>query len=427
MEPKVSTLPPASVWTNEGYGEQATVFHGGGLLISWGYIPTSMFQSSVPHISNPCHIQAAQQCNSQHCSLKEGPAFCHATCHILWHAPLPANEASLSTVVLYKVAHIASMLIIYLAQPVPPFHLVMTESAPSFPCQGNDSGNDSAALGGLVTLLRSLNLSKADSVTLIGVLQECVVTLSPQEAESKASAAALRAAAQPDIIGYSTETPTTSSDTPVSKPGSLPLLPTICEMGRPKLYNTQEEKKEAMRANKRAYYARNKTLISAKMKIKYQEHVSVQDPSKYVLLLARVPVLHANENTVQIYARWDRFVYHQVTQQVSCTNTRLQEYLGMSARDATEQLLEQFLETWCLDAVRSAISALEEIVQDCRLAEEDILQDYGVGPRFKEAAEASRAATSTLSTIEELFCYASLDTAKLKEKYTQGNLLFQSL
>ncbi|KAF8430756.1 hypothetical protein L210DRAFT_3508174 [Boletus edulis BED1] len=170
-------------------------------------------------------------------------------------------------------------------------------------------------------------------------------------------------------------------------------------MGRPKLYKTSEEKKEAIRANRRAYYARNKNLISAKMKVKYQERASKQGTGS---MLGAMDVGATPFKSPKAPRK------HNLT-------TRLQEYLGMSGCDAVERLYQQFLETRCLGSICTTISSLEDIVQNYRATEQDILQKDGVGPHFQEATEASHEAASILSAIEDLFCCAILDITELEE------------
>jgi hypothetical protein len=106
----------------------------------------------------------------------------------------------------------------------------------------------------------------------------------------------------------------------------------------------------------------------------------------------------------------------------------LHEYLGnMSGCGAAEKLYQQFLETRCLDSIRAAISSLEDIVQEYRAAEQEILQEDGVGPRLQVATEASHLAASILSAIKDIFCHAVLDITELEEMHAKGALSFQSL
>lgn len=99
----------------------------------------------------------------------------------------------------------------------------------------------------------------------------------------------------------------------------------------------------------------------------------------------------------------------------------------MPGRDVCERLYKQFLETRNLEPIHSAISVLEEIIQEYRDTERDTLQEFGCGPRLQQALEASRSAGLILAALQDLFCYAILDNAELKEMYATNQLVFQSL
>ncbi|KAF8430757.1 hypothetical protein L210DRAFT_3508175 [Boletus edulis BED1] len=96
----------------------------------------------------------------------------------------------------------------------------MTKSALSFPLKSGSVSNDNSALDGLVTLLRSLNLTQSDSETLISVLNERVLALSGPP-RMVTSSPASRAGGQADLVAQPREFPVTTTNMPtVSETGS---------------------------------------------------------------------------------------------------------------------------------------------------------------------------------------------------------------
>ncbi|KAG6373516.1 hypothetical protein JVT61DRAFT_6154 [Boletus reticuloceps] len=176
-------------------------------------------------------------------------------------------------------------------------------------------------------------------------------------------------------------------------------------MGCPKLFNTPEEKREAVRANKCAYYTRNKIHISAKLKA---SHTGIKT------LLTKRP--DSQSSSISNHpSSSDR------------TDDRLQQHLGMLLQAFLERQYMDLVKTGNLMPIQAAISSLEQIVQELLDDLQQVLEDHRAGEDWKIASWQVQHANSVLNALQDLFCHASIDLWGLQEVYGRGEFLFQSL
>lgn len=94
--------------------------------------------------------------------------------------------------------------------------------------------------------------------------------------------------------------------------------------------------------------------------------------------------------------------------------------------EAAKTLYCEFMDTGNLDHILVTISSLEAIKDECHKAEQDILQEFGIGISLQCATEVTCSVDSFLSAIQELYCLAFVDVTDLQTMYSHKKLLFQS-
>ncbi|KAG1731825.1 uncharacterized protein EDB91DRAFT_1084917 [Suillus paluster] len=117
-------------------------------------------------------------------------------------------------------------------------------------------------------------------------------------------------------------------------------------MGRPKLYKTTKELREAKRMHRQAYYARNKNTISTKMKARYRAQASAS----------------STINSDQSFP----------DQKHAREKNRLLTYLGASPRKTLDAMYTDFLETHCSDNICDVMGIVQEILRELKEIKEDI-------------------------------------------------------
>ncbi|KAG2152985.1 uncharacterized protein EDB93DRAFT_1102753 [Suillus bovinus] len=168
-------------------------------------------------------------------------------------------------------------------------------------------------------------------------------------------------------------------------------------MGRPKLYNTPEERQEAKQMHQWTHYARNKAAISARLKVKYRENQAQAAPV--------FPSKKVNGNKRDCLSR----------------------YLDGPPAQVIDALVHNHLETGDLDGLRGTLSALEVIVEELHDTEQHILGCEGMSPKFLKASDASKEAKEVIRAVEDVFCCALVLGMDLHQRYTDKKFIFQKL
>ncbi|KAG2094381.1 uncharacterized protein F5147DRAFT_778986 [Suillus discolor] len=172
-------------------------------------------------------------------------------------------------------------------------------------------------------------------------------------------------------------------------------------MPRPKLYNTPEERQEAKRMHKRAYYARNKSTISAKMKDKY---------------LARVDRDNTNPHKTSSNIM-DKTSSDALKSLRKKLQGPLRKYLGGEPREVINKLLLDYLATGVSDRIRSAIGVVQDIFSELQDAEDDLSQQGKSGIGYTSACQATKDAKDMLLALEDVLSFILVNGIKLEELY----------
>ncbi|KAG2109146.1 hypothetical protein DEU56DRAFT_762468 [Suillus clintonianus] len=180
-------------------------------------------------------------------------------------------------------------------------------------------------------------------------------------------------------------------------------------VGRPRSHHTAEEKIEAARRSRKAYYARNREEI----RIKYQN----KSNSKVL------------DNTSSLKpARSVRDAHNKRKNKWQCDDidASLQVLIGSSSSTAlVEGLCELFIanpdKPDSLDVLRSAHNGLEDLLMRAQTVENDVLEECGTGQDLSRAhSSVSHMAPRTWLTQEELAFIATFEDDYL-ECQKKGN------
>ncbi|KAG2037091.1 hypothetical protein BDR03DRAFT_982469 [Suillus americanus] len=195
-------------------------------------------------------------------------------------------------------------------------------------------------------------------------------------------------------------------------------------MGRPKLYNTPEERQEAKKMHRRTHYARNKAAISARLKVKYRENQARDAP----VFPSKKVNGDINHHMIDPYDnQGSQHVHrHQKTKSAN-KRDRLSRYLDGPPAQVIDALVRNHLETGDLDGLRGTLSALEVIVEELHDTEQHILGREGMSPKFLKASDASKEAKEVIRAVEDVFCCALVSGMDLHQQYTDKKFIFQTL
>ncbi|KAG1879030.1 hypothetical protein F4604DRAFT_1679493 [Suillus subluteus] len=173
-------------------------------------------------------------------------------------------------------------------------------------------------------------------------------------------------------------------------------------MPRPKLYNTPEECREAKRMHKCAYYAHNKSVISAKMKDKYRARVDRDNmnPHKTSFDIISFIAPKSRRNKLQ---------------------GPLKKYLGGEPRGVINELLLDYLETGVSDQIHSAVGVVKDIFRELWDAEDDLSQQGKSGIGYTSACQATKDAKDVLLALEDVLSFILVDSIKLEELHSFNN------
>ncbi|KAG2111489.1 hypothetical protein DEU56DRAFT_762164 [Suillus clintonianus] len=194
-------------------------------------------------------------------------------------------------------------------------------------------------------------------------------------------------------------------------------------MGRPKLYNTPEERQEAKRMHRRTHYASqeqscNQCETQSESIGKTKKHELPQSSPQKKL----TEVIHSDINHHMI----DPYD-NQGSQHVHLPpENKVRQQKG-SLIKVIDALVRNHLETGDLDGLRGTLSALEVIVEELHDTEQHILGREGMSPKFLKASDASKEAKEVIRAVEDVFCCALVSGMDLHQRYADKKFIFQTL
>ncbi|KAG1747264.1 uncharacterized protein EDB91DRAFT_1079858 [Suillus paluster] len=169
-------------------------------------------------------------------------------------------------------------------------------------------------------------------------------------------------------------------------------------MGRPKLYHTPEECREAKRMHGHSYYAQHQSIINLKRKSRYHSQRARQDKGNVSLS----PSSMAGGPTNKTHHKQD------------CLTT----YLGGQPREVIGGLLLEYLDTKSSEKLQAVIGVIDEIFVKTQQVENDLLvQGISTGKRYAKVSLATKTVKGVLSVLEDVLCDVLVDDTDLREKY----------
>ncbi|KAG1893301.1 uncharacterized protein F5891DRAFT_985968 [Suillus fuscotomentosus] len=153
--------------------------------------------------------------------------------------------------------------------------------------------------------------------------------------------------------------------------------------------------------HKHAYYAHNKSTISAKMKDKY---------------LARVDRDNTNphKTSSNIMDKTSSDAPKSLRKKLQGP---LRKYLGGEPQEVINELLLDYLATGVSDRIRSAIGVVQDIFSELQDAEDDLSQQGKSGIGYTSACQATKDAKDVLLALEDVLSFILVNGIKLEELY----------
>ncbi|KAH7918605.1 hypothetical protein BV22DRAFT_1051623 [Leucogyrophana mollusca] len=179
-------------------------------------------------------------------------------------------------------------------------------------------------------------------------------------------------------------------------------------MGRPRLYNTPEEKANASRTWRQTYYQKNRDRISARAALRYQKKLLASGDKVAAIAARPVDTCTVTPETVpqspgcglstsQQVQVLERSLYECLGQPLSCYFDNL--YVDLITASANNDTL---------DSISNDLKRLEQVEMNTRAVEADALQACGIATLPTQLDEFSARLRDITKAVEELWCFAAM-------------------
>ncbi|KAF9455597.1 hypothetical protein BDZ94DRAFT_1315809 [Collybia nuda] len=178
----------------------------------------------------------------------------------------------------------------------------------------------------------------------------------------------------------------------------------LLEMGRRTLYHTPEEKQKANRVKSKQHYDKDKKAICMRRSIRYRDEVQKLDRSF-------PPSGHPD-------------YWCERAERVASMFTTL---IGESSFHFIDNLYRQYIIDHNNNTFRDASIQVGNLLKQVRRAQEDILQDKGVGKELARCEEISASILNVLNALEDVLCHGMSGFGDVVESHSRRELLYQVL
>ncbi|KAF8805689.1 hypothetical protein BYT27DRAFT_7104073 [Phlegmacium glaucopus] len=183
-------------------------------------------------------------------------------------------------------------------------------------------------------------------------------------------------------------------------------------MGRQCLYHTAEEKLAANRAKSKQHYDKVKNSINKRRQRKYQKANQ-----------KRVECLSANlapEMNIQTRPI-DTWLKHATRIQA-----RFNRLIENNPIAYLESICTRYLADHNKDAIQDQTILLAKLQKSIYKCHSEVLQLSGVGDELSRVENVEKVIRTTVSWVEEVFCYAIVDWIEVRRLYHERSFLYQN-
>ncbi|KAG1726558.1 hypothetical protein EDD22DRAFT_853522 [Suillus occidentalis] len=193
-------------------------------------------------------------------------------------------------------------------------------------------------------------------------------------------------------------------------------------MGRSRLHHTPEEKLEAARRYRKRYYDRNRDVISANHKAKYQAR---QHERSNAIIPQETTDLPAEGLTPTRMFRSQRRHCNDRMIDAEATLTCL---INGSSTKLLDRLVQQFraadMGPW-FQSLKTLLENADKLREEVQKYHCTTLQQYGVGKQLRQVELTAGRVTSFTKVSEDVLMHAMSDPHNLLDCYRRGELLYQ--
>ncbi|KAF8078861.1 hypothetical protein FPV67DRAFT_1663535 [Lyophyllum atratum] len=190
-------------------------------------------------------------------------------------------------------------------------------------------------------------------------------------------------------------------------------------MGRPRLYNTAEEKRLSNNAKTRQSYNKNKSAISTRRSTRYREKVDQ---------LQRVSPTTTNTQTTKELMDPSRAKQQHLSywsERVEHVHRKAAKFVGPGAYEFLEGLYQAYIVKEDDTEICDVITDITKLQTAIRRYQAEILQLGGVGKEWNRSDEVSNLVTGVLKSLEDLLAAMLIDPRGLKDLHSSKQLLYQ--
>ncbi|KAF8055891.1 hypothetical protein FPV67DRAFT_1667889 [Lyophyllum atratum] len=188
-------------------------------------------------------------------------------------------------------------------------------------------------------------------------------------------------------------------------------------MGRPRLYNTAEEKRLSNNVKSKRSYNRNKTSISARRSTRYRQKAD-----------QCVPPTKTNAHTTNLEITdlpRDRHMSYWA-ERVEHVARKLTKAVGPGAYEFIEELYQAYIVSKDDTGISDAITHITTLQASIRRYQAEILQLGGLGKEWTRSDEVSNHVTGVLRSLEDLHGTVLIDPHSLRDLHHDKQLLYQT-
>ncbi|PBK66560.1 hypothetical protein ARMSODRAFT_1021357 [Armillaria solidipes] len=208
-----------------------------------------------------------------------------------------------------------------------------------------------------------------------------------------------------------------SGDANLVQPADKIALPVWHGRGRPRKYNTLEERAAGHVANQQVYYDRNRDVVCRKVRRCYHEEHS--DARAYSQ--RRVDGVKSRDAVVGDTARNDESRLEEICQELSnLTSAQMPSFFlaGVYAETIDETCNNPAMH---ISGILARFNKLEQTASQCA---QKFYQKEGCTDRWKHMDEAQKSMQEVVSLLEDLLCSVMLGKEELQVSWSQGTLSY---
>ncbi|KAF4569575.1 hypothetical protein EYR36_009372 [Pleurotus pulmonarius] len=184
--------------------------------------------------------------------------------------------------------------------------------------------------------------------------------------------------------------------------------------GRPRLYNTPEEKAAANREKSKRCYHKRKIAAQSSRRPRYRADIPQNKPIKGATRDTHPPGADPVDvpSCSLLIARLEQKFK-------SLTNNSVYNYV--------DSLYQEYTLKYWPEVFSDALLEVQSLHKRMERCQHILLQLKGVGEEYKRAEKVRKEMNDALKCLDELECYAAIGKAEVIDSYSKCELMYQAL